>query len=275
MSPYTIFPTFNFLERVYKDGFRIIVYKVTKDIPSANTHYLFPYEAIFEEGSYVKIRTMQNPSNYVLYYDTKFLKDPSYVFKRIDTFKNNASLVSCRVYDFNIDDIKMELLKVNNFDIRQIDGTIDDLWIGVFFDRNGSSVKYNLCKKAPNGIVVRAEKSIETKIKDTKFMNETTTNKFAVKLEYVDAFECYKSKTDNIDFMDIKRGINRLPIKRSNTDWFCDDKTALGKLIQFGLPLEFAYNASTVDNMVFTIEDIYRSCNNNSVYGPIYKTFMD
>ena len=130
MSPYTLFPSFSFLERVYNDGFRIILYSVKdykKNYDKFFTHRLFPYEAIYEEDSYVKIRTTQNPSNYVLYYDTKFLEDESYVLRRNETLINNNALVKCRVYDFNIDDLKLELLKVNNFDVKQIQGTIDDL----------------------------------------------------------------------------------------------------------------------------------------------------
>ena len=283
MSPYTLFPSFSFLERVYKDGFRIILYSVKdykKNFDKFFTHRLFPYEAIYEENSYVKIRTTQNPSNYVLYYDTKFLEDESYVLRRNETLINNNALVKCRVYDFNIDDLKLELLKVNNFDVKQIQGTIDDLWIGVFFDRNDNHIRYDLCKKAPNGQIVRAPIGINTPMDDIKYMHEKEVDKFAVQLNYVDAFECYKRSTDNHKYMDLMKGLQHLPIRRLSSeskdiDWICDDKTALAKIVKYGLPIEFAYKAANTENMVFIVEDIYRSCRDGAVYGPIYKTYMD
>ena len=274
MSPYTLFPAFSFLERVYKDGFRILVYKVVKNNHRNFAHNLFPYEAIYEEDSYVKFRTTQNPSNYVLYYDTKYLNDPEYLVRRNSTLNNNNSLVRCRVYQYNIDDIKMDLLKANHFDIRQINCSIDDLWIGVYFDRNEDYIKYELCKKAPNGFVVRAANNIITKKEDTKYMYVKEVNKFAVQLDYVDAFECFKYKTDTIEYMELKKGINRLPIKKGK-DWICDDKKAFAELSKYGVPIEFIYNSLMVDNMVYIVEDIFRSRKDNIVVGPVYKTFLD
>jgi hypothetical protein len=169
----------------------------------------------------------------------------------------------------------MNLLGLNKFDMRQINGTIDDLSIGVFFDRNEDTIRYDLCKTAPNGLLVRANKSISTKMNDTKFMTMKIENKFTATLEYVDAFECYKSETDNIDYMNLKRGINKFLLRSGNTDLFSDDYPALVKLVDSGLPLEFVYKAATTPNMVFMVEDIYRCCNDRSVYGPIYKTYMD
>ena len=282
MSPYKLFPAFTFSERVYKDGFRIILYKVRNPFNCTYsikdkilTHKLYPYEAIFEENSYVKIRTRQNPSNYVYYYDTKYLSDPSYAVRRNNTFRDNNSLVKCKVYDFNINDLKLELLKINKFDINQIRGTVDDFWIGVYFDRNNDRLKYELCTKAPNGLMVKAHKSLISKIGDTKFMIMKEESKFCVYLDYVDAYECIKSNTNNIDYMNLKRAINPYLLNPESKDWFCDDKTALAKLVKYGLPLEFAYKASTIENLVFIVEDIYRCCEDNCMYGPMYKTFLD
>jgi hypothetical protein len=49
MSPYTLFPSFSFLERVYNDGFRIILYSVKdykKNYDKFFTHRLFPVLAV-------------------------------------------------------------------------------------------------------------------------------------------------------------------------------------------------------------------------------------
>lgn len=276
MSPYTVFPTFSFLQRVYKDGFRLIVYKAKKDINPTITYKLFPYEAIFEEDSYIKFRTMQNPSNYVLYYGDKFLRDERYVIRRNDTLKANSSLTKCKVYDFNIDDLKLDLLKVNCFDIKQISGSIDDLWVGVYFDRNDDTMRYDLCKRLYNGRVIRADKSIYTKVDDTRYMTMTIENKFAVKLEYLDAYECYKSKTDSKKYMEIKRAINKIALRREDRDWISDDRKAFVELVHSGIPKDFIYKNAMNENIVFLVEDIYRTADSNStVFGPIYKTYLD
>lgn len=282
MSPYKLFPAFTFTERVYKDGFRIILYSVRDPLEHPFStedrvlqHSLYPYEAIFEEDSYVKIRTTQNPSNYVFYYDTKYLSDPSYALRRNSTFRDNNYFVKCKVYDFNIDNLKLGLLKINNFDVKQIRGTIDDFWVGVYFDRSNNRLQYELCTKAPNGVMVKAPKALISNMGDTRFMTMTEKDKFCVYLDYIDAYECYKNSVDNIDYMNLKRGINPYLLNTESKDWFCDDKTYLAKLVKYGLPLEFAYKAATTENLVFIVEDIYRCCRDNSIYGPIYKTFID
>ena len=281
MSPYTIFPTFSFLENVYRDGFRIIIYKVSNDINNKITHKLFPYEAIFEDGSYIKNHTKQNQSNYVYYYDIKYLIDSEYAVQRNNTFIDTNKLIKCNVYDFNIDELKSDLLKKNNIDIHSFKGNIDDLinelYISVYFDRTDDNIRYYLSRQSHNGKVMSASKYISTSIEDTKYMSLHNTSKFAVKLEYVDAYECFKNSIDKQQYIDLKKNINKYLFKFKDTtkDWICDDKIALAKLIKYGLPLEFAYKAINIENMVFIVEDIYRTCENNVIYGPIYKTFLD
>ena len=275
MSPYTLFPGFSFLERVYKDGIRIIVYKASNNIPEDLDKNLFPYDAIFEEDSYVKNCTEQNYPNYVYFYDKKYLNDPEYVSRRNDTIRENSVPINCTVYEFNIDAIKMKLLEVNEFDIKKLRGTLDDLWVGLFFDREMNDVKYELCKEAPNGMIVKAPKSIYTTADDRSYMYYTNKKKMVVNLDFVTCFEYSKYGNDPMEYMELKKGISRLSLRRENNDWISDSKEELCGLIKYGLPLEFAYKASMVDNMVFIVEDMFRSYRDKSLFGPLYRNYDD
>jgi len=274
MSPYTMFPSFTFSERVYKDGFRILIYKVVNDVSMIIPHYLFPYNAIFEEGSYVKFYTRQKPSKYVLYYDDKYINDERYISRRNETIRNNSSMVECIVNDFKVDDIKMDLIKENGFTIKDLTKeTIDELWVGIYF-KEDTEIRYDLCRKTYTNHILKADKSITTPFYDTKYMDSKTVNKYAVKLEYVDSIEISKYKTYSRKYIELKKYINEIKYN-SNTDWLCDSKSKLSGLIKHGLDMEFVYRACMVDNMVFMIEDVYRNISNGSVYGPIYKTYLD
>jgi hypothetical protein len=272
-----MFPTSTFLERVYKDGIRILIYKAVNDVPRLITYNLFPYDAIFEEGSYVKFRfhTTWKPSNYVLYYDDKYINDERYVSRRNETIRNNSSMVKCLAYDFKIDDIKIDLIKANGFTVKDLSKeTLDDLWVGVYFDREENKIRYDLCRKTYTNHILKADKSITTSIIETRYMDSKLANKFAVKLEYMDAIEISKYKTDSRKYIELMKYINEIRLN-PNTDWLCDNKSKLSTLVKHGLDTEFVYRACMVDNMVFMIEDVYRNIRNGSIYGPIYKTYLD
>ena len=274
MSPYTIFPSFTFLEGVYKDGFRILIYKAVNDVPRLITHNLFPYNAIFEEGSYVKFRTKQKPSEYVLYYDDKYINDERYVSRRNETIRNNSSMVKCIEHDFRIDDIKRDLIKENGFNIKNLTKeTIDSLWVGIYF-KDETEIRFDLRRKTSTHHMLKADKSITSTMYNTKYVDSKTANKFAVRLEYVDAVEISKYNTDSRKYMELKKYINEI-LYNPNTDWLCDNKSKLSGLIKHGLDIKFVYKACMIHNMVFMIEDIYRNIRDGSINGPIYKTYLD
>ena len=203
-----------------------------------------------------------------------YINDERYISRRNETIRNNSSMVECIVNDFKIDDIKMDLIKENKFEIKDLTKeTIDELWVGIYFNED-TEIRYDLCRKTYTNHILKADKSITTSFYDTKYMDSKTVNKFVVKLEYVDAIEISKYKTDSRKYIELKKYINEIKYN-SNTDWLCDSKSKLSGLIKHGLDMEFVYRACMVDNMVFMIEDVYRNISNGSVYGPIYKTYLD
>jgi hypothetical protein len=184
-------------------------------------------------------------------------------------------MVKCLAYDFKIDDIKIDLIKANGFTVKDLSKeTIDDLWVGVYFDREENKIRYDLCRNTYTNHMLKADKSITTSIGETKYMNSKVENKFAVRLEYVDAVEISKYKTDSRKYIELKKYINKIKYN-SNTDWLYDNKSKLSGLIKHGLDIKFVFKACMVDDMVFMIEDIYRNIKDGSINGPIYKTYLD
>jgi hypothetical protein len=183
-------------------------------------------------------------------------------------------MVKCIVHDFKIDDIKRDLINENGFNIKNLTKeTIDNLWVGIYC-KNEMEIRFDLRRKTSTNHMLKADKSITSTMYNTKYVDSKTANKFAVRLEYVDAIEISKYNTNSRKYMELKKYINEI-LFNSNTDWLYDNKSKLSGLIKHGLDIKFVFKACMVDNMVFMIEDIYRNIRDGSINGPIYKTYLD